>query len=64
MNFMYYIDPSIGMMIAQAALAAAAGFVLFYKNALATIKGWLGIYKKKDESDFDSTYDDQDLNKD
>lgn len=57
MNMILYIDPSIGMMIAQAALAAAAGFVLFYKNAMATIKGWLGLSKKKDESDFDNSYD-------
>lgn len=61
MNFLLYIDPSLGMMIAQAAVAAFAGFVLFYKTVIATIKGWLGMTGKKDESSFDEMYDENDL---
>lgn len=61
MNFLLYIDPSLGMMLAQAAVAAFAGFVLFYKTVIATIKGWLGISTKTDDSSFDEMYEDDDL---
>lgn len=61
MNVLLYIDPSIGMMIAQAAVAVFAGFVLFYKTAIAKVKDFLGMKKKTDESSFDDMYGEQDL---
>ncbi|MGJ8685608.1 MAG: hypothetical protein ACSHWW_13340 [Nonlabens sp.] len=63
MNTLLYIDPNIGMMIAQGAVAAFAGFVLFYKTVIATIKGWLGM-NKDDDSSFDDMYDEQELKDD
>lgn len=56
MNYLLYFDPGLGAMIAQAAIAALAGFVLFYKTVVATVKGWLGLQKVKKESSFDSSY--------
>ncbi|GAK76324.1 MULTISPECIES: hypothetical protein [Nonlabens] len=61
MNTLLYIDAGLGMMIAQAAIAAFAGFVLFYKTLIIKIKGWLGITSKTDESSFDDMYDEKDL---
>lgn len=61
MNTLLYIDPSIGMMIAQAAVAAFAGFVLFYKTVMIKVKSWLGINKKVDDSSFDESYEKQEL---
>ncbi|MBF4985809.1 hypothetical protein FNJ87_16250 [Nonlabens mediterrranea] len=61
MNMLLYLDPGIGAMIAQAAIAAFAGFVLFYKLIISKIKGWLGITNKSDDSNFDDMYKDQDL---
>ena len=61
MNMLLYIDPSIGMMIAQAAVAAFAGFVLFYKTVIGKIKNWLGISEKTDDSSFDEIYEEQDI---
>ncbi|MEN8817584.1 MAG: hypothetical protein ABF274_12055 [Nonlabens sp.] len=57
MNYLLYFDPGLGAMIAQAAIAALAGFVLFYKTVVATVKGWLGLRKAKKESSFDNSYD-------
>jgi hypothetical protein len=57
MNYLLYFDPGLGAMIAQAAIAALAGFVLFYKTVVATVKGWLGLRKAKKEGSFDSSYD-------
>jgi hypothetical protein len=51
-----YFDPGLGAMIAQAAIAAFAGIVLFYKTVLATVKSWLGI-KPKQKDSFDDIYD-------
>ena len=51
-----YFDPGLGAMIAQAAIAAFAGFVLFYKTVIATVKGWLGMNTKEEDS-FDDAYD-------
>lgn len=64
MNVLLYIDPNIGMMIAQAAVAAFAGFVLFYKTVVATVKGWFRIGNKPSDSSFDDIYEEQDLNDD
>ncbi len=64
MNFLLYIDPNIGLMIAQGAVAAFAGFVLFYKTVIATIKGWLGMNSNTDDSSFDDMYDENDLKDD
>lgn len=51
-----YFDPGLGAMIAQAAIAAFAGFVLFYKTVIATVKGWLGMNQEEKDS-FDDAYD-------
>ena len=51
-------------MIAQGAVAAFAGFVLFYKTVIATIKGWLGMNSNTDDSSFDDMYDENDLKDD
>lgn len=56
MNFILYFDPGLGAMIAQAAIAAFAGFVLFYKTFMNFIKGWLGLRKKEKEDSFDKAY--------
>lgn len=52
-----YFDPGLGAMIAQAAIAAFAGFVLFYKTVIATVKGWLGMNPKNKSDSFDDAYD-------
>jgi hypothetical protein len=54
---MLYFDPGLGAMIAQAAIAAFAGFVLFYKTVIATVKSWLGMSAKKDTDSFEDSYD-------
>ncbi|WP_194850109.1 hypothetical protein [Nonlabens antarcticus] len=56
MNFILYFDPGLGAMIAQAAIAAFAGFVIFYKTCMMYIKEWLGIKKKKGPDSFDEAY--------
>jgi len=61
MNMLLYIDSSIAMMIAQAGIAAFAGFVLFYKTAVLKVKSWLGISKKTEESNFDEMYEEQEV---
>jgi hypothetical protein len=52
-----YFDPGLGAMIAQAAIAAFAGFVLFYKTIISIVKGWLGMNPKDDTDSFDDAYD-------
>ncbi len=54
---MLYFDPGLGAMIAQAAIAAFAGFVLFYKTIIAVVKSWLGMTPKAESDDFDDAYD-------
>ena len=54
-----YFDPGLGAMIAQAAIAAFAGFVLFYKTVIATVKGWLGM-KTQEKDSFDEAYEKDD----
>lgn len=54
-----YFDPGLGAMIAQAAIAAFAGFALFYKTVIATVKGWLGMNKEPKNS-FEDAYDSED----
>jgi hypothetical protein len=56
MNLSLYFDPGLGAMIAQAAIAAFAGFILFYKTCMSYIKAWLGIKKNKDADSFDEAY--------
>lgn len=56
MNFSLYFDPGLGAMIAQAAIAAFAGFVLFYKTCMMYIRGWLGVKKKEETDSFDEAY--------
>jgi hypothetical protein len=50
MNFLYF-DPGLGAMIVQAVVAAAAGVLLFSKNAMYKIKAFLGLAKKEDSYD-------------
>jgi hypothetical protein len=57
MNYLLYFDAGLGMMIAQAAIAAIAGFVLFYKKVILLVKGWFGLRKQNKEGSFDSSYD-------
>jgi hypothetical protein len=57
MNHLLYFDPGLGMMIAQAAIAALAGFVLFYKKVITVVKGWIGLKKQQKDSSFDSNYE-------
>jgi hypothetical protein len=56
MNLIQYFDPGLGAMIAQAAIAALAGFVFFYKTCIATIRNWLGMDKEDTTDSFDSAY--------
>jgi len=53
-----YFDPGLGAMIAQAAIAAFAGFVLFYKTVIATVKSWLGMNADEKDS-FDDAYEEE-----
>ncbi|MEO9953983.1 MULTISPECIES: hypothetical protein [Nonlabens] len=56
MNNLLYFDTGLGMMIAQGAIAALAGFVLFYKKVVTFIKGWFGLRKAAKENSFESNY--------
>jgi len=67
MNFLYF-DPGLGAMIVQGVVAAAAGILLFSKNALHKVKTMLGMVKEEDtydsidvdeEEDTDPTNDDK-----
>lgn len=55
MIFLYF-DPGLGAMIVQAIVAAAAGILLFSKNAMYKVKSFFGLVK--DEED---TYDSIDI---
>jgi len=61
MNFLYF-DPGLGAMIIQGLVAFAAGILLFSKNVMYKIKGFLGLNKDEDEEygaiDIDQTEDD------
>jgi len=50
MNFLYF-DPGLGAMIVQAVVAAAAGVLLFSKNAMYKIKSFFGLTKESDTYD-------------
>ncbi len=55
MHFLYF-DPGLGAMIAQAAIAIAAGVALFSKTVMYKIKSMLGLHKEEDK-DFYNTID-------
>jgi len=50
MNFLYF-DPGLGAMIVQAVVAAAAGVLLFSKNAMYKLKSFFGLTKEDDAYD-------------
>ncbi|MCH7784707.1 MAG: hypothetical protein IIB06_04735 [Bacteroidetes bacterium] len=50
MNLLYF-DPGLGAMIVQAVVAAAAGILLFSKNAMYKIKSFFGLVKEEDSYD-------------
>ncbi len=50
MKFLYF-DPGLGAMIVQAVVAAAAGVILFSKNAMHKIKSFLGLVKEEGQND-------------
>ena len=50
MNFLYF-DPGLGAMIVQAVVAAAAGVLLFSKNAMYKLKSFFGLVKDEDTYD-------------
>ena len=52
MQFLYF-DPGLGAMIVQALVAAAAGILLFSKNAMYKVKSFLGIKKNEDYDSID-----------
>lgn len=58
MNFLYF-DPGLGAMIVQAVVAAAAGVLLFSKNAWYKVKAFFGLLKEEDD-----TYDSIDIDED
>ena len=51
-----YFDPGLGAMIVQAIVAAAAGILLFSKNAWYKVKSFFGLVKDEDD-----TYDSIDI---
>ncbi|NND61655.1 MAG: hypothetical protein HKN48_00525 [Flavobacteriaceae bacterium] len=55
MIFLYF-DPGLGAMIVQAVVAAAAGILLFSKNAMYKVKSFFGLVKEEDD-----TYDSIDI---
>ncbi len=57
MQFLYF-DAGLGAMIAQAAVAVAAGVLLFYKSIKYKIRTILGLQKDTSEE----VFDDIDLN--
>ncbi|AXG72350.1 hypothetical protein KORDIASMS9_04621 [Kordia sp. SMS9] len=52
MQFLYF-DAGLGAMIAQAAVAVAAGVLLFYKSIKYKIRTILGLQKDTSEEVFD-----------
>lgn len=63
MNFLYF-DPGLGAMIVQAVVAAAAGILLFSKNAMYKIKSFLGLAKQEDYDSIDIEEEDTDAHDD
>ena len=64
MNFLYF-DPGLGAMIVQAVVAAAAGVLLFSKNALYKVKSFFGLVKEEDSYDsIDVDEEDTDVSND
>lgn len=64
MNFLYF-DPGLGAMIVQAVVAAAAGVLLFSKNAMYKLKSFFGLVKDEDAYDsIDVDEEDTDVSND
>lgn len=59
MNFLYF-DPGLGAMIVQGLVAAAAGILLFSKNAWYKVKAFFGLLKEEDDAYDSIDIDDQD----
>lgn len=57
--YFLYFDPGLGAMLVQAAVAAAAGVVLFSKGVMYKIKSFFGLVKEDDD-----TYDSIDIKED
>jgi len=53
MNFLYF-DPGLGAMLVQAAVATAAGVLLFSKNVMYKVKAFFGLIKEDEEDKYDS----------
>jgi len=49
MYFLYF-DPGLGAMIVQAAVAAAAGVLLFSKGVMYKVKSFFGMIKEEDDT--------------
>lgn len=45
-----YIDPSSSLLIIQGVLALFGAIIVFIKNPIQTIKGWLKKLKKKNDA--------------
>lgn len=63
MYFLYF-DPGLGAMIVQAVVAAAAGILLFSKNAWYKVKAFFGLLKEEDDTYDSIDIDDQDTEND
>ena len=63
MNFLYF-DPGLGAMIVQGLVAAAAGILLFSKNAWYKVKAFFGLLKEEDDAYDSIDIDDQDTDTD
>ena len=63
MYFLYF-DPGLGAMIVQAVVAAAAGILLFSKNAWYKVKAFFGLLKEEDDTYDSIDIDDQDTETD
>jgi len=63
MNFLYF-DPGLGAMIVQGLVAAAAGILLFSKNAWYKVKAFFGLLKEEDDTYDSIDIDDKDTNTD
>jgi hypothetical protein len=63
MNFLYF-DPGLGAMIVQGLVAAAAGILLFSKNAWYKVKAFFGLLKEEDDAYDSIDIDDKDTDTD
>ncbi|HLV93179.1 MAG TPA: hypothetical protein VKX34_08665 [Aequorivita sp.] len=61
--YFLYFDPGLGAMLVQAAVAAAAGVVLFSKGVMYKIKSFFGLVKEDDDT-YDSIDIEEDTDKD